>query len=139
MSVLELAALLAQGAWQAAAVHDQVVAWFGLRCGAAVRMVRGKAHNECTAGMAGNARGHTLQMPRTLRLSLFRIDVRFPEVMQGTMHGPKQISTAHTVKHAPKLPQGMLGSACHTVGGTGAEKRAHTDVGKNACLRVCVS
>ena len=43
VSCLELAALLAQGAWHAAAVHDKVVAWFGLRCGAAVRKVRGKA------------------------------------------------------------------------------------------------
>ncbi len=138
MSVLELAALLAQGAWQAAAVHDQVVAWFGLRCGAAVRMVRGKAHNEYRAGMAGNARGHTLQMPRTLRLSLLRIDVRLPEVTQQTKHG-QHSSKTHTVQHAPQLPQGMFPSACHTVGGTRAEKRAHTDDGKNACLRVCVS
>jgi len=45
VSVLELAALLAHGATQAAAVHAKVVAWFGLRCGAAVRKVRGgKAH-----------------------------------------------------------------------------------------------
>jgi len=33
---LELAALLAHGACRAAAVHNQVVARFGLRCGAAV-------------------------------------------------------------------------------------------------------
>ena len=40
---LDLAALLAHGAFHAAEVHDHVVAWFGLRCGAAVRKVRGKA------------------------------------------------------------------------------------------------
>jgi hypothetical protein len=33
---LELAALLAHGAIHAAEVHDHVVAWFGLQCGAAV-------------------------------------------------------------------------------------------------------
>ena len=90
--------------------------------------------------MAEKARGHTLQMPLTLRLSLLRIDVRLPEVMQGTMNTPQNGSnalTAHTVQHAPKLPQGMLGSACHTIGGTGAEKRARTDDGKKA-VRVCV-
>jgi len=70
-------------------VHDKVVAWFGLRCGAAVRMVRGKAHNEYIAGMAENARGHTLQMPPTFRLSLFRIDVRVPNVTQGRKHGKR--------------------------------------------------
>ena len=36
--------------------------------------------------------------------------------------GPKQKYRAEIVKHAPKLPQGMLPSACHTIGGTGAVK-----------------
>ncbi len=74
-------------------------------------------------------------MPRTFRLSLFRIDVRVPEVTQEVAHGKKYITT-HNVQHAPKLPQGMFPSACHAVGGTGAEKKDHTDDGKNA---ICVS
>ena len=41
-----------------------------------------------------------------------------------------------TVQHAPKLPKGMGPSACHTIGGTGAEKRVREDDGKNAILRV---
>ena len=102
----------------------------------------GEGQHKCNtkAGMAEKARGHTLQMPLTLRLSLLRIDVRLPEVMQGTTNALQNGSnayTAHTVQHAPKLPQGMLGSACHTIGGTGAEKRARTDDGKKA-VRVCV-
>ena len=76
-------------------------------------------------------------MPRTFRLSLFRIDVRVPEVTQEVAHG-KKFNTTHNVQHAPKLPKGMLPSACHTVGGTGAEKSARTDDGKND-IRVCVS
>jgi hypothetical protein len=50
--------------------------------------------------------------------------------------GPTHITKPVTVQHAPKLPKGMCPSACHTIGGTGAEKRAREDDGKNAILRV---
>ena len=77
MCGLELAALLAHGASRAAAVHDKVVAWFGLRCGAAVP---GTAHMLCRAGGRQREGSHA-QMPRTFRLSLLRIEVRLREVM----------------------------------------------------------
>jgi hypothetical protein len=58
----ELAALLAHGASRATAVHDLVVAWFGLRCGAAVPEGEGQSTRMyCRAGMADNVRAHTLK------------------------------------------------------------------------------
>ena len=108
---------MAHGATQAAAVHAKVVAWFGLRCGAAVRKVRGGKAHVIHSRNGGKFEGPHAQMPRTFRLSLFRIDVRVPEVTQEVAHG-KKFNTTHNVQHAPKLPKGMCPSACHTIGGT---------------------
>ena len=58
-----------------------------------------------------------LQMPRTFRLNLLRIQERLPEVTQGM----KTTKAQHAEQHALTLPQGPFPSACHTIGGTGAE------------------
>ena len=110
--------------------------------------------------------GSHAQKPRTFRLSLLRIEVRLREVTRHTTGlmereaaaattpvsvrcekaktteavrmqaagttNPKQV----TAQHAPKFPKGMCPSACHTIGGTGAEKRAREYDGKNAILLV---
>ena len=59
-------------------------------------------------------------MLHTFRLCLLRIEVRFPPVTMGMTQIPTpKGSTERQVRvmHAPALPQGMLPSAWHTMGG----------------------
>ena len=61
--------------------------------------------------MAESARGHKVQMPRTFRLNLLRIQERLPEVTQGM----KTTKAQHAEQHAPdprwRAPLGELGNA----------------------------
>ena len=59
-----------------------------------------------------------LTMLHTFRLCLLRIEVRFPPVTKGMKQEP-QGSTGRQVRvmHAQALPQGMMPSAWHTMGG----------------------
>ena len=53
-----------------------------------------------------------------------------------TAGGINKLLKQHAPRQWPKLPKGNFPSACHTIGGTGAEKRAREDDGKNAILCV---
>ena len=61
------------------------------------------------------------------------------EAVKMEAAGPTQPKPV-TAQHAPKLPKGICPSACHTIGGTGAEKRARTDDGRTMeiMLILCV-
>ena len=67
------------------------------------------------------------------------VEYMYPLMTEAAMlaaGGPNKPLKQNAPKHAPKLPKGMCPSACHTIGGTGAEKRARADDGNNAILRV---
>ena len=67
------------------------------------------------------------------------VEYMYPLMTEAAMlaaGGPNKPLKQNAPKHAPKLPKGMCPSACHTIGGTEAEKRARADDGNNAILRV---
>ena len=100
-------------------------------------VMRQMAHKEATLAMIS-----TMPGAKETKTTLVEFTEKAPAEMAKLMTeavrreaaGPTHIAKQVTVQHAPKLPKGMCPSACHTIGGTGAEKRAREDDGKNAIL-----